>query len=43
MLGYDTITSLFIAIGLTFSSTIVIVKLLSDKEEEQTVYGKISV
>ncbi len=42
-LWYEMITSLFIAIGLTFSSTIVIVKLLSDKEEDQTIYGKISI
>lgn len=43
MLWYDITTSLFLAIWLTFSSTIVIVKLLGDKEEDQTVYGKISI
>lgn len=43
VLGYDTLTSAFIGIGLTFSSTIVIVKLLSDKEEDETIYGKISI
>jgi len=42
-LGYDMRTSIFIALGLTFSSTIVIVKLLWDKEEDQMVYGKISI
>ncbi len=43
VLWYDIPTSLFIAIWLTFSSTIVIVKLLGDKEEDKTVYGKISI
>jgi len=32
-LGLDPVTSLYIAIALTFSSTIIIVKLLSDKQE----------
>lgn len=41
-LGFDTITSAYIAAGLTFSSTIVIVKLLSDKEEQESLYGKIA-
>jgi len=43
LLGYDLLTSLFVGIGLTFSSTIVIVKLLSDKEEDETIYGKIAI
>ncbi len=42
-LWYDASTSVFLAIWLTFSSTIVIVKLLTDKEENETVYGKISI
>ncbi len=41
-LGYSFISSLFIAIALTFSSTIIIVKLLSDKKDLDTLYGKIS-
>jgi Kef-type K+ transport system membrane component KefB len=32
-LGNDWLTSLYIAVALTFSSTIIIVKLLSDKQE----------
>ena len=40
VLWYDISTSIFIAIWLTFSSTIVIVKLLTDKEENETTYGK---
>jgi len=41
-LGFSDITALYIAIALTFSSTIIIVKLLSDKGDLQTLYGKIS-
>ncbi len=41
-LGYSLISSLLIAIALTFSSTIIIVKLLSDKKDLDTLYGKIS-
>ncbi len=43
LLGYDFMTSVFVGIALTFSSTIVIVKLLSDREEDQTLYGKVSI
>lgn len=43
LLGYAWITALFIAIALTFSSTIIIMKLLSDRGDEGTLYGKISI
>src|SRR3989344_5083703 len=39
----STIASLYIALALTFSSTIIIVKLLSDKKDLRSLYGKISV
>lgn len=42
-LGFSHIASLYISIALTFSSTIIIVKLLSDKKDLQSLYGKISV
>src|SRR3989344_2772428 len=42
-LGFSALTSLYIAIALTFSSTIIIVKLLSDKKDLNSLYGKISV
>jgi len=42
-LGFSIIESLYIAIALTFSSTIIIVKLLSDKNDLDTLYGKISI
>ena len=43
MLGFSTITSIYIAIALTFSSTIIIMKLLSDKDALEKLYGKISI
>jgi len=42
-LGFSVITSLYIAVALTFSSTIIIMKLLSDKNDLDKLYGKISI
>ncbi len=41
-LGFAPITALYIAVALTFSSTIIIVKLLSDKREVDTLHGRIA-
>lgn len=41
-LGFDPVPSLYIAVALTFSSTIIIVKLLSDKREIDTLHGQIA-
>ncbi len=41
--GFDAVTSLYIAIALTFSSTIIIMKLLSDKNEVESLHGRISI
>jgi len=41
-LGMDAPTSLYVAVALTFSSTIIIVKLLSDKRELETLHGRIA-
>ncbi len=43
LLGFSKITSLYIAIALTFSSTIIIMKLLSDKGDLEKLYGRIAV
>lgn len=43
LLGYESTEALFIAIALTFSSTIIILKLLTDKKEQGRLYGKISI
>ncbi len=42
-LGLNTITSLYVAVALTFSSTIIIVKLLSDKREVDSLHGRIAI
>lgn len=42
LLGFPPLTSLYIAIALTFSSTIIIVKLLSEKNELGTLHGQIA-
>lgn len=43
LLGFGIIEALYIAIALTFSSTIIILKLLSDKNDTQKLYGRIAV
>ncbi len=42
-LGFEYITSFYVATAMTFSSTIIIMKLLSDKGDIETLYGRISV
>lgn len=41
-LGFATGPALYIAFAITFSSTVIVVKLLSEKNELQSLYGKIS-
>lgn len=41
-LGYENTVSMYIGIGLAFSSTIIILKLLSDKNELETLHAKIA-
>ena len=43
MLGLDAVSSLYVAVALTFSSTIIIVKLLTDKRELETLHGRIAI
>ncbi|MFH1585290.1 MAG: cation:proton antiporter [archaeon] len=43
VLGFDTIPSIYIAIALTFSSTIILMKLLSDQRQLDSLFGKISI
>lgn len=43
LLGFSLITSLYVSIAIAFSSTIIIMKLLSDKNALESLYGKISV
>jgi Kef-type K+ transport system membrane component KefB len=43
LLGRSPLESLYVAVALTFSSTIIIVKLLSDKRELDSLHGRIAV
>ena len=43
LLGLSVVGSLYVAVALTFSSTIIIVKLLSDKREIDALHGRIAV
>ena len=43
LLGFSDIVAVYVAIALTFSSTIIIMKLLSDKKDVEKLYGKISI
>jgi Kef-type K+ transport system membrane component KefB len=43
LLGFSHLHSFYIAVALTFSSTIIIVKLLSDKKEIDSLHGQIAV
>ncbi|QFY89570.1 cation:proton antiporter [Magnetovirga frankeli] len=43
LLGLSPVAALYVAVALTFSSTIIIVKLLSDKREVDSLHGRIAV
>lgn len=43
LLGFDAVASAYLSVAFAFSSTIIIVKLLMDKEDIDTLYGRISV
>lgn len=43
ILGFDWMESLFLSTALTFSSTVVVVKLLDEKKELDSQYGRIAV
>ena len=43
LLGFPVLEALFLAAALTFSSTVVVVKLLDEKGESDSLFGRISV
>src|SRR5919108_4160958 len=43
LLRFDAVAALFIGLALTFSSTVVVVKLLGQKDELDTLYGRIAI
>jgi len=42
-LGLDAVAALYVGIGLSFSSTIIVVKLLSDRRELESLHGRLAV
>jgi Kef-type K+ transport system membrane component KefB len=42
-LGFSTLVSLYLGIALSFSSTIIVLKLITDKGDLEKLYGKLSV
>ena len=42
VMGLEPVTAIYVAVALTFSSTIIIVKLLSDKREIDSLHGQIA-
>jgi len=42
-LGFSLVSSAYLAVGITFSSTIIIIKLLSEKKDLESVYGRYTV
>lgn len=43
LLGYDWITSMYVGVALAFSSTVIVLKLLSDKGDLDKLYVKLSI
>lgn len=43
LLGYDWITSLYVGIAISFSSTVVVLKILADKGDLDKLYVKVSI
>lgn len=43
LFGFSSMIAIYVAVALTFSSTIIIVKLLSDKKEIDSLHGQISI
>lgn len=43
VMGFSIMTSIFLAIWFAFSSTIVVLKLIGDKEEIESTYGRLSI
>jgi len=43
VLGFPVASALYLSIAITFSSTIIVVKLLSDKNDLETVYGRYTI
>lgn len=42
LLGFSPVSAAYIAIALTFSSTVIVVKMLSERQDMNSLYGKLS-
>jgi len=42
-LGYETVSSVYLAVAFTFSSTIIILQLLNEKRDQDTLYGRVAI
>ncbi len=42
-IGFSSVTAIYLAVALSFSSTVVVVKILSDKKEIGTLHGRIAI
>lgn len=43
LLGFSATTSVYIALAMSFASTIIVIKLLSDKKDLRSLYGKLTI
>lgn len=43
IIGFSLLTSIYLAIAITFSSTIIITKLLADKKDTESLYGRYTI
>jgi len=43
LLKFNLVTALYLAVAFTFSSTIIILRLLAEKEQQDTLYGRIAI
>ncbi len=43
LIGFEKISATYLAIAITFSSTIIITKLLSDKKDTERIYGRYTI
>lgn len=43
LLGFKTVESIYVGVALSFSSTIIVLKLISDKKDLEKLYGRIAI
>ncbi len=43
ILGFSTVESIYVGVALSFSSTIIVLKLISDKKDLEKLYGRVAI